>query len=247
MDPTLSLSERTPEQIASEINSIKSRTDRIMLESCVEIGRRLTEVKDMIPYGKWGQWLKQKVSYSQITATRLMRVHKEFGPQLASEGESLSADFSTLKNLSFSKAVSLLGIPAEEREEFLAVHDVKNMSAREMQAVVQEKQSEEEEMPLVFRQVTKKRKKIPRKVVEVNDATQGASKKYDEQFARHCDNLLKEYRELLNILTAQSRIDTAGKEKNRQRIFEIAANMTQTTKEYPPKVTVSADVNMESF
>lgn len=54
------LSTRTPAQIAAEINLIKSRTDKIMLQNCVRIGTCLTEAKATVPYGEWGKWLRQK-------------------------------------------------------------------------------------------------------------------------------------------------------------------------------------------
>jgi hypothetical protein len=76
------LSARTPAQIAAEINLIKSRTDKIMLQNCVQIGACLTETKAAVPYGEWGKWLKEEeVSYSQRTAEHLMRIYKEFGPK----------------------------------------------------------------------------------------------------------------------------------------------------------------------
>ncbi len=80
------LSARTPAQIASEINLIKSRTDKIMLQNCVQIGRCLTEAKAVLPYGEWGKWLKEEVSYSQRTAEHLMRIYLQFGPKLSRRG-----------------------------------------------------------------------------------------------------------------------------------------------------------------
>ena len=49
------LSARTPAQIASEINLIKSRTDKIMLQNCIQIGCCLTEAKAVVPNGEWGE------------------------------------------------------------------------------------------------------------------------------------------------------------------------------------------------
>ena len=131
------LSERTPAQIASEINLIKRRADKIMLESCLQIGRCLTEAKEVIPYGEWGKWLREEVSYSQRTAQHLMRIYKEFGSELISPAEGLS-ETNPDSFLSFSQAVLLLKIPAEEREEFMTCHNLETMSKRELQEAVQE-------------------------------------------------------------------------------------------------------------
>lgn len=233
------LSVRTPAQIASEINLIKNRTDKIMLQNCVQIGRCLTEAKAALPYGEWGKWLKEEVSYSQRTAEHLMRIYKEFGPKLASPSGGLP-DSNPDSNLSFSQAVILLGIPAEEREEFMACHDVENMSKRELKEAVHEKKQSEELVPVV--KVSRKLRKIQPKTVQPTAETYAESAKYDEQIALHCDNILSAYSELLKTLFAQSRVDTARKEVNRKKALEIATNMVKTLQEYPPAITTNLDI-----
>ena len=235
---------RTPAQIASEINLIKSRTDKIMLQNCVQIGRCLTEAKAVLPYGEWGKWLKEEVSYSQRTAEHLMRIYLQFGPKLASPGEGLP-DSNPDSNLSFSQAVILLRIPAEEREEFMACHDVENMSKRELQAAVQEIKQIEELVPVV--RVVQTMRKIPPKTVQPTAETYSESVKYDDQFALHRNNLLSAYSELLKTLAAQSRIDTARKEVNRKKALEIATNMVNTLQEYPPAVITNMDINTDNL
>jgi len=42
-------------------------------------------------------------------------------------------------NLSYTQALILLGIPEEEREEFIAEHDVENMTRVELQQAVKER------------------------------------------------------------------------------------------------------------
>ena len=66
--------QRTPELIAAEINHIKEETKRIVLNNSIEIGRRLTEAKLLIPHGQWGVWLKENVDYSKTTANNLMNI-----------------------------------------------------------------------------------------------------------------------------------------------------------------------------
>jgi hypothetical protein len=48
-----------------------------------------------------------------------MRINRHFGPKLAPSGEGLP-DSNPDSNLSFTQALILLRIPAEEREEFMA-------------------------------------------------------------------------------------------------------------------------------
>ncbi|WP_041710899.1 DUF3102 domain-containing protein [Clostridium pasteurianum] len=66
------------------------------------------KVKESLPHGEWGKWLEEKVDFHQATATRFMRVAKEF------------SNASTLKDLGSSKIFALLDVPIEEREDFIS-------------------------------------------------------------------------------------------------------------------------------
>jgi len=132
------LSERTPQIIAAEINSIKDQTGKMLLYSAIEIGRRLTEAKSVVNHGEWLKWLEDSVSYSKSTAENLMRLSEEYGSKLPADYQD-SANSQTFGNLGYSQAVILLGIPEDERAKFMAENDVENMSARELQQAVKER------------------------------------------------------------------------------------------------------------
>lgn len=136
---------RTPELIAAEINSIKEQTRRVVLYNSIEIGRRLAEAKLLIEHGEWGNWLKNSVDYSQRTANNLMRIFEEYAPaqlSLLDNGPNSQA----FANLTYTQAVALLGIPSEEREEFAKEHDIENMSTRELEKAIKEKQALEQKL-----------------------------------------------------------------------------------------------------
>ncbi|AFQ44340.1 DUF3102 domain-containing protein [Desulfosporosinus meridiei] len=134
------LKERTPLVIAAEINTIRHQAGKIILTSAVEIGRRLQEAKDLVPYGEWGKWLKESVNYSQRTADRLMQLWEEYGTKLLTSPASDSlSDSSLVTNLTYTQALILLGIPEEEREEFIAKHDVESMTNLELQQAVKDR------------------------------------------------------------------------------------------------------------
>ena len=79
--------------------------------------------------------LKESVGYSQRTANYLMQIYREFGPKIASpEGEGGNSQ--PVANLGFTQAVILLGIPAEERAQFMACNDVMSMSKQELQEAI---------------------------------------------------------------------------------------------------------------
>lgn len=127
------LSTRTAEIIAAEIRGIDAQARELVLRSAVEIGKRLNEAKDLVPHGEWGEWLKENVDYSQSTANNFMRLADEYG-----------SNSQALGNLSYTKALALLGVPAEEREQVAAENEDK--SARELQKIVKEKKQLEKQL-----------------------------------------------------------------------------------------------------
>ncbi|MHB1651408.1 MAG: DUF3102 domain-containing protein [Desulfitobacteriaceae bacterium] len=122
--------ERNPVVIAAEINSIKDQARAMILSSSIEIGRRLVEAKEMLQHGEWGKWLEKSVDYSHDTATNLMKIYKEYG----------NSNFESIRNLSYTKAVALLGIPQNEREQFAQENDLLNITVRKLQEAIKEKE-----------------------------------------------------------------------------------------------------------
>lgn len=129
--------ERDINLITTEICIIKEQTQRMILESAIEIGRRLTEAKAMVPHGEWGDYLRDKVDFSQSTANNMMRIFEEYGDrQLSFFGDV--ANSQTLGNLTYTKALALLALPREERESF-AEQQPDNLSTRDFEKAVRER------------------------------------------------------------------------------------------------------------
>ncbi|EHQ88939.1 DUF3102 domain-containing protein [Desulfosporosinus youngiae] len=152
---------RTPVVIASEINTLKRQMEKIFLVHAVEIGRRLKEVRSVLPTGQWGQWLEASVNYSPRTAQRFMRLFDAYGEHflLPVAGESSQDQVVTqggegirieeagrmLPQLTTAQAMILLGLPKEERVQFLVEADVESMSARELKEAVEQRQEAQKE------------------------------------------------------------------------------------------------------
>lgn len=136
---------RTPEVIGAEIRSLTTQARSITLWYGIEIGRRLTEAKEMVNHGEWLPFLKQQTDFSQPTASRFMRLYKEYG---ADQNSLFGAEskYATLNNLSISNALRLLALPEEERESFAAENDLENKSAREVEALIKEKTALEQQL-----------------------------------------------------------------------------------------------------
>lgn len=125
---------RTTEMVAAEIRALTAS----MLGNIIEIGRRMCEAKEMIPYGEFGKWIKENTGYSVSTANNFMRLFQEYGnPQGCIFGAQVESQ--TFGKLSYSKALVLLALPAEERETFVDENNVGDMSTRELKQALRER------------------------------------------------------------------------------------------------------------
>lgn len=150
---------RNADMIAAEINAIKDQTRNIVLYNSIEIGRRLVEAKEIVGHGEWSNWLEKSVDYSQRTANNLMKIFNEYGSsQMSLLGDNLNSQ--TYANLSYSQALALLGLPTEEREEFIKENNIEDMSTRELQAAIKEKQKLQEQLKAKEEEVNKNKEKI---------------------------------------------------------------------------------------
>ncbi len=120
--------ERDIETITAEIIQLKQDAGNAILG----IGQRLMEAKAMLPDGEWLLWLSDQVDFSPRTAQRFMRLAKEW------------TDATALSHLGATKALTLLALPAEEREQFLTEHNVVDMTSRELERAIRERDEAQE-------------------------------------------------------------------------------------------------------
>ena len=120
---TKAADDRTIEAITGEILDAK----RAGGEAILTIGRCLIEAKDMLPHGEWLPWLNERVEFSERTARNFMRLAREW------------TNRQTLADLGASKALTLLALPPEERDQFVAENNVIDMSARQLEQAIKER------------------------------------------------------------------------------------------------------------
>lgn len=159
---------RTADTIATEIKFIVQKTKEMFLSAAVEIGKRLAEAKELVKHGEWEQWLQDNVSYSQSTANNLMAIYREYG----SDQQSLFSRMNTsTESLSYSKAVALLVLPREQREEFMEQNPVEDMSTRELQAAIKRAQEAEKQMDIAIEERQKYQKQVGDEMARANKLT----------------------------------------------------------------------------
>lgn len=121
--PAPAETQRDIEAVTCEILQLKQD----LAHNIIDIGKRLIEAKAMLPHGEWLPWLSERVCFSEKTAQNYMRVAREFpNPQ-------------ALADLGATKALTLLALPPEERETFMEENNVVDMTSRELEKAIRER------------------------------------------------------------------------------------------------------------
>lgn len=123
--------ERSIETITTEILQMKEDAGNAI----IGIGQRLIEAKAMLPHGEWLPWLTEQVEFSVSAANRFMRLAREW------------TNSSALTNLGATKALTLLALPPEERQQFIEENhivdgeekSVIDMTSRELEKAIRER------------------------------------------------------------------------------------------------------------
>lgn len=115
--------------VTCEILHLKQELAR----NIVDIGLRLIEAKEMLSHGEWLPWLEAQAQFSEKTAQNYMRVAREFpNPQLVAD-------------LGVRKALALLELPPSERESFAEENNVIDMTSRELEKAIKERDTARQE------------------------------------------------------------------------------------------------------
>lgn len=189
--------------IAHEINLIKEQTNKILLQSSIEIGKRLSEAKEMVGHGNWSNWLETEVNYSQRTAQNLMKIYEEYG-----RGTLENSNSQALADLGYTQAIAMLKLEEDERENFIEENDIESMSTRELNEAIREKND-----------LIKEKKELEEKLTDMTDKESASAK---ELTARLKD--IADYEK-------QIREGTAEKKKLKDKVAQLEEAAKQNPKE----------------
>lgn len=205
--------------LVSEINLITEQTKQALLTGTIEIGKRLTEAKCLVRHGEWGNWLAERVNYSQRSANNFMKIYKEYG------ATGLAAKSQSIANLSVTQAVAMFDLPAEERERFAEQNEADKMSIRQLKAeVAKAKEELEAEKSSTKEALEQCKKNHEAEIAHYKQMTQSAVSKREEIEAQ-----LKAERKHLEELSASQ--DEKAKEQVEAAIAEQKAELVRTNEE----------------
>ena len=144
------LQERGGAQLAARRAVIETNIERCRdtaADNLIEMGRWLQRAKDegIVQHGQWEDWVREHAGISARSAQRYMQAAREIP-----EGSAVA-------RLGVSKAMSLLALPAGEREEFAAAIGADALSSREVDDRVKAARAERDE---ALRLVGEQKKKL---------------------------------------------------------------------------------------
>ncbi len=129
-------------EITAEIRYITEQMNRTVLTGIIEIGRRFEQAKDLVEYGKWGEYCEKYTGYSQSMAENYIKVYKEYGDKQMSLWGDLSKSQS-IGNLGITKLIELTALPADEREEFVEKNNVtEDTTVKELRELIEKQKAD---------------------------------------------------------------------------------------------------------
>lgn len=141
-DQVITVPARGIQEITAEIRVITGQARQYLAHTIIELGRRLTEAKALVPAGEWLNYLETEVEYSESTAENYMRIFREYGDQQIS---LFNPNSESLLNLPYTKLLRLLAVPAEERADFAQKIEAEKLSTRELEEAIREREQAEAE------------------------------------------------------------------------------------------------------
>ena len=238
--------------LVSEINLITEQTKQALLTGTIEIGKRLTEAKCLVRHGEWGNWLAERVNYSQRSANNFMKIYKEYG------ATGLVAKSQSIANLSVTQAVAMFDLPAEERERFAEQNEADKMSIRQLKAEVAKAKEEleavrkeqgrklEAELKAKDEEIAGSKKRLEEALTQSTKELSATKKSLDTEKSKNAematlgkatyamDQLLKSYEELMDIVASVGSFDKVAANK---MMIEISKSMATVEKKCKKKLT----------
>lgn len=194
------------------VEAIRTETEyaqRILMQTAINIGKRLVEAKSFVKHGQWENWLKERVNFSQRTANNFMKVYNEYGHSLESQ---------TISSLNYSQAVELLAIPADEREKFAKEINAKDMTIKALRETIKESKSEQASAQAEIKRLKIEQENISKQKADLEKETELLSTRIEELRQREIqakENQDKELKKRLaeSIKSEQNKMDSLEKEK----------------------------------
>lgn len=200
-------------RLTAEVNVLAAQ----MAQHALAIGRKLQEIKALLPHGEFERYVEENCGFKHRLARQFMRIAAEYTPETLPAG------------LSVSKVYELLALPSEQREEFMATHDVESATVRqlrdEIKAAKQAAEASQQDMEALRVQLDAAREQLEYS----DDQLETARANYDAQLAQNL-RLCSENSELKHDKqTLMDRLEASSEALAAQK-----TEIVEVVKEVPP-------------
>ncbi len=124
------------ERLAGEINAITNHARVVLATAAIDVGKRLIEARGLVPDGRWLEWLRDNVDYSDRQAQVLMQIAEQYG-----RGELPEA----YRGLGISHLTALLSAPEDAREDMARRASDEGLSVRALKDEIKVLRNEAED------------------------------------------------------------------------------------------------------
>ena len=186
--------------VTSDIQYAQRRGAEQLVSNLIEIGRLLVEARTMVEPKDWEGYIWDNFGYSTSSADNWIKLYKEYGDNQESLFSSFR-DSQTFGRMSYTKLLALAAIPAEEREEFVEKNHVEDLSTRQLQQLIKErdeavqaKEEAEKHLDTVGKKVLdmEAREKAYKKELEAAQQAQAAAEKSKAEIVKTLEGKLDE-------------------------------------------------------
>ena len=154
---------------------IKARAGMIT-ENIIIIGNMLQNVKGRLEHGQFLNWLRDRVNFSQSTANNFMRIAREI-PRTPS-----------LVNLPYTKALALLDVPSDNREQFAKDIKADDLSTRQIRQLIKEKE-EAEKAKMAAEQKAQDAQKQLETQIRIANHQQNLAEQYSQSYYNEAEKV----------------------------------------------------------
>lgn len=178
---------RDGQTIITEIKTLYYQAQVSALNSFIQIGQKLIELKEMVPHGQWTEYIKDNLDWNERKVQRFIQLAEGYSD--GSAYARLITNPSFLSDLNMTNALALLAIPEDEVEDFAETHISEETSNRELAEEIKKYKEENAEL-------SQQIKTLKKDIEEAKNSSTGISEedynKLEEKLKRAKEKLQKE-------------------------------------------------------
>ena len=231
---------RDGQTIITEIKTLYYQAQIHAINSFIQIGQKLIELKEMVPHGQWADYIKDNLDWNERKVQRFMQLAEGYSD--GSAYARLISNPSFLSDLNMTNALALLAIPEDEVEDFAEAHVSEDTSNKELAEEIKKYKEENTELT---EQVASLKRDIEEAKNHAGFVSEEEYSKLEKKLEKAKDNLNKEKTETEAKIeearqSAMTEVENKVKEQM-QKELDSAQSEIKTLKEQMEKEKRAAD------